>query len=139
MTATAQKLRTEFADISPLQAHARVQKGISLSEVTRFARRLELTQEEAAGLVGVPLRTWQRWLSEPGKKLDPATGGRFYRTLKIILKAEALLGSVPAALQWLRTEQRALGFQVPFSLLSTAPGAEAVEDLLGRIEYGVIT
>jgi putative toxin-antitoxin system antitoxin component (TIGR02293 family) len=42
-------------------------------------------------------------------------------------------------MSWLRSEQRALGYRVPFDLLATDPGADAVEDLLGRIEYGVIT
>jgi len=139
MNAAALKHMTDFAEIPPLQAHARVQKGIALSEAIRFAKSLDLTQEETARLLGLPTRTYQRWLAEPNKKLDPATGGRFYRTLKIIQKAMTLLGTWPAALQWLRGEQRALGFQTPFDLLSTAPGAEAVEDLLGRIEYGVIT
>jgi putative toxin-antitoxin system antitoxin component (TIGR02293 family) len=110
-----------------------------LSEVIRFVDATELTQEEAANLLGVPVRTYQRWLTDPTKKLDSATGGRYYRTIKVIQHAVTLLGSLENALEWLRGGQRALGGRVPFDLLGTDPGAEAVEDLLGRIEYGVIT
>lgn len=130
---------TGFAELPPLQAHTRVERGISLNEAVQFGRTIALTQEELAGLLGVPTRTYQRWLAEPGRKLDPVTGGRYYRVLKIIQRAAALLGSMPAALEWLRSEQRALGYRVPFELIATEPGAEAVEDLLGRIEFGVVT
>lgn len=125
---------------TPLEAHERVRKGISLGEVIRLMEQIGLTQQETAGLLGLPLRTFQRWLSGPErKKLDPTTGGRYYRALKIIEHAMTLLGSMAATLDWLRSPQRALGFRVPLELLATEPGAEAVEDLLGRIEYGVVT
>lgn len=124
---------------TPLQAHERVRKGISLGEVTRVMEQTGLTQQETAALLGLPLRTFQRWLSGSEKKLDPTTGGRYYRAIKILEHATALLGSITTTLEWLRSPQRALGFRVPLELLATEPGAEAVEDLLGRIEYGVVT
>jgi putative toxin-antitoxin system antitoxin component (TIGR02293 family) len=132
-------LLNEFAKTSPLDAHARVQKGIPLSEVVRFAKTLDLTQEEVASILGLHMRTYQRWLVESAKKLDSLTGGRYYRTLKVVQRAILLLGTPQASLTWLRSPQRALGQRVPFELLSTDPGAEAVEDLLGRIEHGVVT
>ncbi len=139
MSPAALKRIAEIAQTPPLDAHERVRRGIALIEVTRFTDAAELTQQEAAELLGVPVRTYQRWLTEPGKKLDSAAGGRYYRSVKIIQHAATLLGSLEKALEWLRSDQRALGYRVPFDLLGTAPGAEAVEDLLGRIEYGVVT
>lgn len=124
---------------TPLEAHERVRKGISLGEVITFVEQIGLTQQEAAALLGLPLRTFQRWLSAPEKKLDSTTGGRYYRAIKIMQHAVMLLGSTTTALEWLRSPQRALGHRVPLELLATEPGAEAVEDLLGRIEYGVVT
>jgi len=124
---------------TPLEAHERVRQGISLGEVVRFVDQLGLTQQEAAALLGIPLRTFQRWVGGPEKRLDSTTGGRYYRAVRIILHAAMLLGSMATTLEWLRSPQRALGFRVPLELLATEPGAEAVEDLLGRIEYGVVT
>jgi putative toxin-antitoxin system antitoxin component (TIGR02293 family) len=139
MSDSALKYVGEFARISPLDAHARVQKGIPLSEVIRVAKALELTQEEVATILGLHLRTYQRWLIDSSKKLDSLTGGRYYRTLKVVQHAIVLLGSLDAALEWLRSSQRALGQRIPIDLLATDPGAEAVEDLLGRIEFGIVT
>lgn len=124
---------------TPLEAHERVRKGISLGEVTRFMERMGLTQQEVAALLGLPLRTFQRRLGAPEKKLDPTTGGRYYRAIKIVQHATVLMGATTTTLEWLRSPQRALGFRIPLELLATEPGSEAVEDLLGRIEYGVVT
>ena len=124
---------------TPLEAYERVRRGISLGEVIRAMEQIGLTQQEAAALLGLPLRTFQRWLSGPEKRLDPTIGGRYYRAIKVVQHATTLLGSMTTTLEWLRSPQRALGFRVPLELLATEPGAEAVEDLLGRIEYGVIT
>lgn len=124
---------------TPLEAHERVRKGISLGEVILAMDSIGLTQQETAALLGLPLRTFQRWLTGREKKLDPTTGGRYYRAIKIMQHATMLLGSMITTLEWLRSPQRALGFRVPLELLATEPGAEAVEDLLGRIEYGVVT
>lgn len=122
-----------------IEAHERVRKGISLEEVMHAMEQIGLTQQEMSTLLGVPLRTFQRWLSGSETKLDTTTGGRYYRAIKTIDHATMLLGSLTTTLQWLRSPQRALGFRVPLELLATEPGAEAVEDLLGRIEYGVVT
>lgn len=124
---------------TPLEAHERVRSGIALDEVIRAMEQIGLTQQETAALLGLPLRTFQRWLSGHDKKLDPTTGGRYYRAIKIMQHANLLLGSMATTLEWLRSPQRALGYRIPLDLLATEPGAEAVEDLLGRIEYGVVT
>jgi uncharacterized protein (DUF2384 family) len=42
-------------------------------------------------------------------------------------------------MSWLRREQPGLGGQVPLELLVTQAGADQVETLLRRIDYGVYT
>lgn len=125
--------------MTPLEAHAQVQRGVPLADVRRFGGGLGLTQDEFARLLGIPTRTYQRWLGQAGRRLSPAASGRYYRIARIVRRAVAVLGSEKTALGWLREEQRALGQRVPLDLMATEPGAEAVEDLLGRIEYGVVT
>ena len=41
------------------------------------------------------------------------------------------------AIKWLNTKQPALGNRIPMELAKNSAGAQVVEDLLGRIEYGV--
>jgi uncharacterized protein (DUF2384 family) len=50
-----------------------------------------------------------------------------------------VLAGPEAAVKWLRRPQRALGGEIPLTLLDTDAGALAVERLLGRIEDAVVT
>ena len=43
------------------------------------------------------------------------------------------------AVAWLRRPNRALGRHVPLELLDNDLGARQVEDVLGRIQHGVIS
>jgi putative toxin-antitoxin system antitoxin component (TIGR02293 family) len=48
-------------------------------------------------------------------------------------------GDQSSARQWLETPIPSLGNQRPLDLAQTEPGAREVEDLIGRIEHGVVS
>jgi putative toxin-antitoxin system antitoxin component (TIGR02293 family) len=48
-----------------------------------------------------------------------------------------MIGNAEKAAQWLRTPNRALGGEVPIDQLDTDLGSKEVENILGRIAYGV--
>ena len=48
-----------------------------------------------------------------------------------------MIGNAEKAVEWLRTQNRALGGKLPMDRLDTDLGAREVEDILGRIAYGV--
>jgi len=58
------------------------------------------------------------------------------RTLALAIE---VLGSVEKARRWMRKDNRALGGASPLSLLDTDVGAEAVDDVLTRVEQGAST
>jgi putative toxin-antitoxin system antitoxin component (TIGR02293 family) len=58
---------------------------------------------------------------------------------RIIAQATATLGSETKAVGWLRCPNRALGNVPPLELLDTDIGVRQVEDILGRIEHGIIS
>ncbi len=70
-------------------------------------------------------------------RLSPVESERFLRLVRIVARAEHVLGARDAALDWLRTPNPALGGEKPISLLDTGIGADAVNEVLGRIEYTV--
>jgi putative toxin-antitoxin system antitoxin component (TIGR02293 family) len=53
--------------------------------------------------------------------------------------AEEVLEDAGRAREWLHQPQRGLGNRIPLDLIRTEAGAREVEDLLGRIEYGVFS
>ena len=59
------------------------------------------------------------------------------RLAKIYDFAEHVFNDRQQAVEWLHTKQFGLGGRIPLAMLETEAGAQEVEDLLLRIEYGV--
>ena len=57
---------------------------------------------------------------------------------RIFALAVSVLESEEMARKWLHRVQRGLGGRVPIEVIQTEAGAQEVEDLLERIEYGVL-
>lgn len=72
-----------------------------------------------------------------GATLDAQTSDRLYRLSKIIAIAEEALEGTANARNWLKRAQPGLGGRIPLDLLATQAGADEVEALLRRIDYGV--
>jgi Protein of unknown function (DUF2384) len=73
---------------------------------------------------------------EPAR-LTPEQSDIVIRTARTLAKAIDILGDREKAAHWLTTPNRALGGEIPISLLDTSAGAHEVETVLDRIEYGV--
>jgi uncharacterized protein (DUF2384 family) len=70
-------------------------------------------------------------------RLTPEESDVVIRTARTLAKAIDILGDREKAAHWLTTPNRALGGEIPISLLDTSAGAHEVETVLDRIEYGV--
>ena len=57
---------------------------------------------------------------------------------EILRRATEVLGEKSAAMRWLGTPVRALGFSTPISLLHDPHGREEVLTVLGRLEHGIL-
>ncbi len=98
-------------------------------------RTLGLSREEAAASLALPIRTLAR--RERQRRLRSTEADRLYRLAGVACRAVEVLGSTDAAGRWLRHPNRALGGVAPLELLDTGAGAEEVEHVLGRIEWGL--
>ncbi len=94
-----------------------------------------LTSEELYQLV-IPRRTFAR-RQEEMEPLTPDESDRLLRVVRVIVRAIEILGNSEKANSWLRRANKALAGKVPISLLASDLGARLVEQVLGRIEYGV--
>jgi putative toxin-antitoxin system antitoxin component (TIGR02293 family) len=84
----------------------------------------------------IPPRTLAR--RKAGGMLSPPESERLARLASLFDKAVHLFeGDGVSAVNWLRTPSKALRNHAPLSLVETEVGARAVEDLIGRLEYGV--
>ena len=113
-----------------------VRKGLPASSITALAGKLDMGNAALSLKIGIPQRTLTRRLSQGGR-LTAAESDRTVRFARIYAHAVEMIGSEEKAAQLLRTPNRALGGERPLDQLDTDLGARAVEDILGRIAYGV--
>jgi putative toxin-antitoxin system antitoxin component (TIGR02293 family) len=118
--------------------HERILTGLAFEAVDNIKARASLTDAELAKLLGIGEATLRRARASRSA-LDAATGDRLYRLSKIIAVAEEVLEDPDNAISWLRRPQPALRGEIPLDLLATQAGADEVETLLRRIDYGVHT
>jgi putative toxin-antitoxin system antitoxin component (TIGR02293 family) len=113
-----------------------VRKGLPANSITALAERLDLGNGAVSHKLGIPQRTLTRRLSRRSR-LTAAESDRTVRLARVYANAVEMIGEEEKAVEWLRTPNRALGGERPLDLLDTDVGAREVEDVLGRIAYGV--
>ncbi|MCC6589548.1 MAG: DUF2384 domain-containing protein [Bryobacterales bacterium] len=113
-----------------------VRRGLPASSVKALAEHLQIGHGVLSRKLGIAQRTLTRRLST-GSLLTVAESDRTVRMARVYATAVELIGDETNATEWLRTPNRALGGERPIDLLDTDTGARMVEDVLGRIAYGV--
>jgi putative toxin-antitoxin system antitoxin component (TIGR02293 family) len=107
-----------------------------MKELTDLQASLAVSAERLAPMLGISKATFHR-RKGAGSKLNPAVSDRVVRFAKLLGKAVKVFGDMEDAKQWLNSPQFGLGGAVPLDYAKTEIGAREVENLLGRIEYGV--
>lgn len=113
-----------------------VRRGLPAGSVTALAGKLHIGNTVLSRKLGIPQRTLTRRLSH-ASLLTPTESDRTVRMARVYAHAVEMLGEEDKAIEWLTTPNRALGGAPPLDQLDTDPGARLVEDILGRIAYGV--
>jgi putative toxin-antitoxin system antitoxin component (TIGR02293 family) len=121
----------DFADL--------VKQGLPQPALEHVKEILKLSDREISSALGVSEKTAWRMRHAPAKRLTSVTSDRLYRLARIFALAEEVLEDREQAREWLRSPQVGLDNRVPFELLETEAGAREVEDLLLRIEHGVLS
>jgi putative toxin-antitoxin system antitoxin component (TIGR02293 family) len=115
-----------------------VREGLPARSLFLLAQRLDLRQAEISEKIGIPQRTLSRRIQRHAR-LTAAESDRTMRLAQVYTAAVDALGSEDKATQWLKAPNRALRGGRPLDQLDTDPGVREVEDVLGRIAYGVYT
>jgi putative toxin-antitoxin system antitoxin component (TIGR02293 family) len=79
----------------------------------------------------------QAQLQRDNAILTPLVVDRFNRFTRITQQAINLFKDTDKALQWLQTSKNSLAGTTPLAALSTDEGANQVEEILYRAEYGI--
>jgi putative toxin-antitoxin system antitoxin component (TIGR02293 family) len=120
-----------------VQILRQIRDGFPYSRLAKFQKATQLPLERIARFVGIPQRTLTRRAHEG--RLRPDESDRVLRASRVFELAVNLFeGDVPAARQWLEAPQPGLSGQVPLEFASTDIGTREVENLIGRLEHGVV-
>ena len=113
---------------------AALHAGLSREAFDRLRHVASVPTEALARAVGVPPRTLAR-----RRRFKPDESEGILRVASAFQRSLDVLEDLEKARHWFSTPKRALGNKTPLEYCDTGPGAEAVEDLLGRIEHGVFS
>lgn len=116
----------------------RLDEGLSYAAFERLKRRLEVSSQKLADAALISRRTLARRKSTG--RLDPDESDRLVRIARVFSRAIELFGgNEDLAREWMMRPRPALGGPSPFEMTRTEIGAREVENLIGRIEHGVIS
>jgi putative toxin-antitoxin system antitoxin component (TIGR02293 family) len=116
-----------------------IREGLPYKAGEHVRELLDLTTHDFADILELSERTLARVRTSAQKRFNPIASDRLYRLARIFFIASKVLEDQEAARRWIHRPQVGLGGKVPVDLLHTEAGAREVEDLLWRIEYGVIS
>ena len=120
---------------SPEKLIHELEKGLPFVELEVLRATLDTSMELLAQRVGISRPTLHRRRAQG--RLTSDESDRLVRFARLMGMAVQALGTTQHARTWLATPQHGLGGAIPLDYARTEVGAREVEDLLGRIEYGV--
>jgi putative toxin-antitoxin system antitoxin component (TIGR02293 family) len=109
--------------------------GLPVGELDDLQATLAVPMEKLVPMLGISKATLHR--RKAAGRLDQAESDRVLRFARLMGRAVEVLESEENARRWLTSPQFGLGGAVPLEYAETEVGAREVEELLGRIEYGV--
>ena len=123
------------SDFTPAKLIAVLRVGLPVQELRDLQASLDVPTERLFPMLGISKATLHRRKADG--RLGPAESDRVVRFARLMGRAVTVLESEENARRWLNAPQFGLGGAVPLDYAGTEVGAREVEDLLGRIEYGV--
>src|SRR5712692_7284682 len=134
-TATLEKKTPSAKAKHPTELIRQIQKGLRFAELQTLQDKIDLPLKQLAGKLFISRSTLQR--RKVAGKLSPDESDKVMRFSRLLRQAAELFGDIDKARAWLKHPQYGLGGAVPLDYAETEIGAREVEDLLGRMKYGV--
>lgn len=115
-----------------------LRQGLPYKSITELEKAYCAPRKEIAAVLSIPVSTLTRRKKEG--RLRPDESDRVARFARLKDAAvEMMQGDDDAAVKWLHAPLEILGNESPMEHSSTEMGARDVEDLIGRIQYGVFS
>lgn len=110
-------------------------KGLPKKALLNLCENMNMSLRAIVSLLHITERTIQR--KSHFELLDEITSAQLLQIAEIYSRGIELFNSKGDFKVWINSENTALGYKIPFELLSSPYGVQMVLDELGRIEHGV--
>jgi putative toxin-antitoxin system antitoxin component (TIGR02293 family) len=114
---------------------SRIKQGLPVSSLTRLSKKLGVPEKRLLVVANIPQRTLTRRKKEG--RFKPDESERVLRLARLYEQALKVFKIKESAQQWFQSPVKGLGGKTPLEFADTEPGAQEVEDMLGRIADGV--
>ncbi len=114
-----------------------VRDGLPFMAFDFLRERLGVTEERLGELLEISRATLHR--RKKAGHLEKAESDRLARFQRIYQHAAAVFADAEAARSWLGAPALAFNWETPLDYADTELGAQAVDQVLGRIEHGVFS
>jgi len=129
--------KTVAIPLTSLQLIDQSRQGLAGLEAGRIAGLLSVSDKEMAHLLNQSVATFHRQ-AKVGR-LDATTSERLLVLGRLATYGSAVFQDQAKFSRWLRRPLRLLVDRSPLDLMDSPTGIQLVEDILGRIEYGVFS
>jgi len=134
-TATLEKKTHVAKATHPTELIRKIQKGLRFTELETLQNSIDLPFEQLAAKLSISRSTLQR--RKAAGRLSPDESDKVIRFSRLLEHAARVFGDIEKGRAWLKYPQYGLGGAVPLDYARTEIGAREVDNLLGRIDYGV--
>ena len=114
---------------------SRIKQGLPVSSLTRLSKQLGVPEKRLLVVANIPQRTLTRRKKEG--RFKPDESERVLRLARLYEQAMKVFKRKESVQQWFQSSVKGLGGRTPLEFADTEPGAQEVEDMLGRIADGV--
>ena len=121
---------------SPEQLAERVREGLPFSALSAVMERYGISRDVACEILHLSRRNFLRRKEQ--KRLSPDESDRLYRVGRVLAHANRVFEDPGESADWIHSPNAALGKQQPLTLLDTDIGVQQVDEVLGRIEHGIV-
>jgi len=121
---------------SPEYLAERVRKGLPFSALSVVMQQYGISRDVLCDILHLSRRNFLRRKEQ--KRLSPDESDRLYRLARVLAHANRVFEDPEESADWIQTPNAALGKQQPLILLDTDIGVQQVDQVLGRIEHGII-
>lgn len=114
----------------------RVRKGLPFAALLAVMEQYGIARDSLCEILHLSPRNFLRRKDQ--NRLSPDESDRLYRLARVIAHANRVFEDPEESADWIQSPNAALGKQQPLNLLDTDIGVQQVDQVLGRIEHGIV-